>query len=193
MSIKENVDLVKDELSNEEKFLESFVKIERFYKKYKLIILSLITLLAVSSIAYFVKKNIDESNKIEANIAFNKLLSNPKDKEALDVLKNKNKNLYDIMIYIQAKKENKNAEISVPYLKQLASYEEALKNKNISALEKVSLESNFLLKEFALFHKALLLTNDGKYKEAKKVLSEIPKDSKANELANLLNHFLLTK
>ncbi len=193
MSIKENVDLVKDELSNEEKFLESFVKIERFYKKYKLIILSLITLLAVSSIAYFVKKNIDESNKIEANIAFNKLLSNPKDKEALDVLKNKNKNLYDIMIYIQAKKENKNAEISVPYLKQLASYEEALKNKNISALEKVSLESDFLLKEFALFHKALLLTNDGKYKEAKKVLSEIPKDSKANELANLLNHFLLTK
>ncbi len=33
MSLKENVDYVKDELNTEEKFLESFVKVERFYKK----------------------------------------------------------------------------------------------------------------------------------------------------------------
>lgn len=35
MSLKENVDFVKNELNSEEKFLESFVKIERFYKKIK--------------------------------------------------------------------------------------------------------------------------------------------------------------
>lgn len=33
MSLKENVEFVKKELDSEEKFLESFVKVERFYKK----------------------------------------------------------------------------------------------------------------------------------------------------------------
>ena len=35
MSIKENVDYVKSELSSEEKFLENFVKGERFLKNIK--------------------------------------------------------------------------------------------------------------------------------------------------------------
>ena len=38
MSIKENVDYVKEELNSQEKFLESFVKGERFYKKYRTLI-----------------------------------------------------------------------------------------------------------------------------------------------------------
>ncbi len=37
MSLKENMDFVKEELNSEEKFLEGFVKLERFFKKYKLI------------------------------------------------------------------------------------------------------------------------------------------------------------
>ena len=35
MSIKDDVNYIKNELSSEEKFLESFVKTERFFKKYK--------------------------------------------------------------------------------------------------------------------------------------------------------------
>lgn len=193
MSIKENVDFVKEELNNEEKFIESFVKAERFYKKYKIIILTLIVLTIAGLVFYGVKQNIDENNKIEANLAFNKLLSNPNDKEALEVLKNKNTNLYEIMLYIQARNEDKNIQINVPYLKELSLYSEAVKAQNIDKLNNISTQNDFLLKEFALFHKALILSNEGKYEEAKKVLASIPKTSKANELANLLNHFLLTK
>ena len=35
MSIKDDVNYLKNELNNEEKLLENFVKLERFFKKYK--------------------------------------------------------------------------------------------------------------------------------------------------------------
>ena len=53
MSIKDDVNYIKNELSSEEKFLESFVKTERFFKKYKKLIVVLI---------------IAERNKADTNI-----------------------------------------------------------------------------------------------------------------------------
>jgi len=193
MSLKENVDQVKKELDSEEKFLEGFVKVERFYKKYKTIILGLIVLVIVASIALVVKKNMDEKNKYEANIAFDKVLEDPNDKEALAKLKETNKNLYDIALFMQAKEKGEVSKVNVPFLKELVDYQEALKNKSVSELNSVSMENDFLLKEFAIFNKALLLANEGKYKEAKSALTLIPETSKANDLANLLNHYLATK
>ena len=60
-------------------------------------------------------------------------------------------------------------------------------------LTNLSMQNDFLLKEFAIFNKALLLSNEGKYDDAKATLKLIPQTSKAFELANLLNHYLLTK
>lgn len=193
MSIKENVDYVKTELSSEEKFLENFVKGERFFKKYKTLIFAFVTIVIVGIIGFFIKENIAQSNKFEANIAFNKVLENSNDTQALAVLKDKNSQLYDIAIFLQAKKEAKSAQINVPLLKELSKYQTALANKNISELDNLSMQNDFLLKEFAIFNKALLLTNEGKFNEAKTTLALIPQTSRAFELAKLLNHYLLTK
>lgn len=193
MSIKENVDYVKTELSSEEKFLENFVKGERFFKKYKTLIFAFIAITIVAIIAIFIKNNIDESNKLEANIAFNKVLENSNNSEALAVLKEKNPKLYDVALFLQAKKEAKSIDINVPLLKELSKYQAALSNKNISELDNLSMQNDFLLKEFAIFNKALFLTNEGKFDDAKKTLALIPQTSKAFELAKLLNHYLLTK
>jgi hypothetical protein len=193
MSIKENVDYVKTELSSEEKFLENFVRSERFFKKYKTLILSFIVIVIVGFIAVFIKTKIDESNKFEANLAFNKVLENNNDSKALADLKAKNKDLYEIALYLQAKKEAKTIETNVPLLKELSKYETALVNKSISELDNVSMQSDFLLKDFAIFNKALFLANEGKFAEAKTTLALIPQTSKAFELAKLLNHYLLTK
>ena len=193
MSIKENVDYVKTELSSEEKFLENFVKGERFFKKYKTLIFAFIAITIVAIIAIFIKNNIDESNKLEANIAFNKVLENSNNSEALAILKEKNPKLYDVALFLQAKKEAKSVDISVPLLKELSKYQAALNNKNISELDNLSMQNDFLLKEFAIFNKALFLTNEGKFDDAKKTLALIPQTSKAFELAKLLNHYLLTK
>ena len=193
MSIKENVDYVKTELSSEEKFLESFVKSERFFKKYKTLIFAFVIIIIVGIIGFFIKENLAQSNKLKANIAFNQVLENSNNAQALATLKDKNPQLYDIALYLQAKKEAKVAQISVPLLKELSKYQTALANKNISELDNLSMQNDFLLKEFAIFNKALLLTNEGKFNEAKTTLALIPQTSKAFELAKLLNHYLLTK
>ena len=74
MSLKENVDYIKEEISNEEKFFESFFKVEKFYKKYKFIIIALVVLV----LGYFITTNIlsyvKEQNAIAANKAYNTLL-----------------------------------------------------------------------------------------------------------------------
>ena len=193
MSMKENVNFVKEELNSEEKFLEGFVKVERFYKKFKPVILGVSALIIVLAVAFSVKSYMDGENKIKANLAFDKVVSNPNDKEALATLKETNKGLYEVALYINAKNENKSVDVNIKYLKELALYQKALQNKSVGELNDLSMQNDFLLKEFAIFNKALLLANEGKYSEAKTALKLIPQTSKAYELANLLNHYLLTK
>ena len=193
MSIKENVDYVKEELNSQEKFLESFVKGERFYKKYRTLIFASIAIIVIGAIGLVIKKNVDESNKLEANLAFNKVLQNSNDKEALELLKNKNEKLYEVALFLQGKNENKAVDINIPVLKELAEYQVALSNKNVDELSNLSMQGDFLLKEFAIFNKALILTKEGKFEEARTALQQITETSKASELANLLKHYLLTK
>ncbi len=56
MSLKDNVDYVKEELNSEEKFLESFVKVERFYNKNKIIIITVIVVLIALVIGFLYKQ-----------------------------------------------------------------------------------------------------------------------------------------
>ena len=192
MSIKENVDYVKNELSSEEKFLENFVKGERFFKKYRTLIFTFIAIAILVTIGMLVKQKIEESNKLEANIAFNKFLENADEKE-LFIIKDKNEKLYEIALFLKAKRENKTSEVNIPMLKELSKFQQSTTNKNLEEFNTLSMQNDFLLKEFAIFNKALLLSNDGKYEEAKEALKQIPQTSKASEFANLLNHYLLTK
>lgn len=193
MSLKENVDYVKEELNSEEKFLESFVKIERFYKKFKMpIILFLIVIIAIV-IGLYVTKTIQDSNKLEANIAFNKLMENPKDTEAANTLKDKSAQLYELALYAQGLENQEYKDTSLKYFKEIVAYQKALDNSNIEKLNEVSMEKDFLLKEFAIFNKALLQAEEGKYEDAKATLKLIPADSQVNNLVTALKHYLVTK
>ena len=193
MSMKENVNFVKDELNSEEKFIEGFVKVERFYKRYKALIFGLLAILIVATIAILVNNYNSDQNKVKANIAFNKLIANPSDKEALVELEKTNKQLYNIALYLKSKKENKDENVNITFFKELITYQKALEKKNVKELNNLSMQNDFLLKEFSLFNKALILTQEGKYKEAQASLSLIQKDSKVYVLANLLKHHLITK
>ncbi|MFW0702572.1 tetratricopeptide repeat protein [Aliarcobacter butzleri] len=192
MSLKEDVGYIKNELSSEEKFIENFVKGERFFKKYKTLIIAVVVILIIGLIGFTVKKSIDNSNKHDANIALSQFLENG-DEKALETLKNKNEKLYEVALFLQAKKDNKISSIELPLLKELVKFQTATASNNIEELNSLSMQNDFLLKEFALFNKALILVNEGKYEEAKKELSQISQTSKAYELATLLNHYLLTK
>lgn len=192
MSLKEDVGYIKNELSSEEKFIENFVKGERFFKKYKTLIIAVVVILIIGLIGFTIKKSMDNSNKHDANIALSQFLENG-DEKALETLKNKNEKLYEVALFLQAKKDNKIPSIELPFLKELVKFQTATASNNIEELNSLSMQNDFLLKEFALFNKALILVNEGKYEEAKKELSQISQTSKAYELATLLNHYLLTK
>lgn len=192
MSLKDNMDFVKEELNSEEKFLESFVKVERFFKKYKLLILSAVVIVVLGIITLSVTSYLKEQNKIEANIVFQKVLKDPNDTKALESLKGLNTKLYDIALFNQ-KNAQKDSSINTEFFKELLAYEKAINEQNIEKLNSVSMEKNFLLKEFAIFNKALILAKDGKYQEAKDALKLIPETSQVKDLVTLLNHYLITK
>lgn len=193
MSLKDNVDFVKKELDSEEKFLESFVKVERFYKKNKKFLIAVISLLIVAFIGYTIKSYIDIKNKVESNMAFTQFLNDNNDAEALATLKDTNIRLYNVALYLKSKNETITEPITDKYLGTLVEYKKAIEENNIDQLNTLSMQKDFLLKEFALFNKALILTQDGKYEEAKKTLQLIQKDSQVSDLVALLNHYLLTK
>ena len=192
MSIKDDVNYIKNELSSEEKFLESFVKTERFFKKYKKLIFVLIISAIVGSVVFLVKTKLDEKNLYEANIALSNFLENG-NQNSLDELKEKNRDLYEIALYLDAKNEFKNADINLKYLKELLDFQVALLNSNQSDLDAVSKKADFLLKDYAIFNQALILVNNQKYAEAREILGKISQDSRAFELATLLKHYLVTK
>ena len=192
MSIKDDVNYIKNELSSEEKFLESFVKTERFFKKYKKFIFGLIILAIVGSVVFLVKTKLDEKNLYEANIALSNFLENG-NQNSLNQLKEKNRDLYEIALYLDAKNEFKNADINLKYLKELLDFQVALLNSNQSELDLVSKKADFLLKDYAIFNQALILVNNQKYAEAREILGKISQDSRAFELATLLKHYLVTK
>ena len=193
MSSKENVEFVKEELNSEEKFLEGFVKIERFYKKNKVIVIGVVAVvvLAIGGITYTNYAN--TANKKESNIAFNKFLKDNNDKASLETLQNTNIQLFEVAKYLKAKNENKDVEVNITFLKDLAQYTKALKSENIEELSSLSQQNDFLLKEFALFNKALILANNAEYVDARETLKLISKTSRVKDLVVLLNHYLLTK
>lgn len=193
MSLKENVDYVKEELNSEEKFLEGFVRVERFYKKYKIIIILALIVIIGLVIGLYATKTIQASNKLDANIAFNKLMENPDDAEAKNTLKDKSQQLYEVALYAQSLEKGQFNETELRYFKQLVAYQKALEEQNIDKLNEVSMEKDFLLKEFAIFNKALIQAKEGKYEDAKATLNLIPADSQVNNLVTALKHYLVTK
>jgi Icc-related predicted phosphoesterase len=194
MSTKDNIEFIKDELNTQEKFLESFVKIERLYKKYKTFIVGGGIVVVVAIVFNITNNYIKSQNKIQANNAFNKILQNPDDAKSLDILKDKNKKLYQLALFLQAKQSGKIIDIkAIPYLDKISIYQKALQNGDLKVLSSLSMDSEFLLKQNAIFQKALIEVVNKKYNDAKETLKLLDANSKVNQYAVLLKHFLATR
>lgn len=193
MSLKENVGFIKDEISTEEKFFEGFFKLEKVWARYKIAIISVGAVILLSFIGLNVNEYLETKTKIEANQAFNTLLKNPKDTNAINTLKNTNPVLLEAITYISNQQDGKQTKTNVQFLKELSEYNIATTKNNLDEINKLTLNSQFLLKEYAMFQKALIQTSNNNFKDAKETLKLIPDNSPVNQLANMLQHYLLTK
>ncbi len=195
MSLKENIDMVKEEFSQEEKFFASAVQTERFVKKYKLQLISVLVAIVVVVIANALYQASVEQSIERSNKAYLTLLSNSDDAEAAEVLKENNPALYDAWQFKVAREKADQAGLkaltasSSDVIADLASYELAALNKDKTALNNYSLEQGAIMKDLAILNEAVLLMQEQKIEEAKKRLSLIDEASPLKKLAMLLQHY----
>ncbi len=194
LSLKDNVNAIKEELSAEEQFLESVIKAEGFWKKYKNIIITLISLVVIAIVANLVMESIKENKLLEANEAYVKVLKDPSDSTALAKLKDSNPALYELFVFQNSIKTDNieklnsiSGDIKDPVLKDLISYQKAsLEQKG---LDSYSIKSSSILKNLALLESGFLLLEEGKIEEAKSSLMSIPQNSQLKSVADALIHY----
>lgn len=189
MSLKDNLDYVKTELTAQEKFIENFVRAEKVFKKYKTLIIGTLIGIFVLIVGVITLDYLEEQNKISANIAFNQFLSNPSDEVALAVLKSKSKTLYEIAMYI--KDSNHIPQVGV--FKEIAIFQNAIKNNDQNAINSIISNGNFLLQEYAIVYKALQEAKIDDFESAKQTLKMLPQNSLGQDLIQLLEHYISTK
>ena len=189
MSLKDDVEYIKKEISAEESFMENFFKVERLFKKYKKTLIAIVVVIFISIIGYYISSYLAQKNTLQANIAFNTLLKNPNDTEAMAILKAKNTKLYEIFQY----KLDTSKTTKVEFFSELVEYQNAIKENNINALTSVTQQQKFLLQDFALLNKAIIQAKQSQYNDAKETLKLINEKSEVLPVAKMLEHFLLTK
>jgi len=195
LSLKNDLDMVKEELSSEEKFFEKAVITEKFVKKYKNLMIAsviLVVILISANIAYDINK---QNTKDAANVALLELMNDATNVAALTRLESLSPALRDAWVYSQAVmsrdvtaleslKSSKDLIIS-----DLASYELAVESKDKLTLDSYALKQNSIYKDLAHIQSAVLLIESGNTTEAHEKLSQISIDSSLAQVAAALMHY----
>ncbi len=183
MSLKENIEFIKEDISTEEKFFENFFKLEKVWAKYKVGIIGVVSLTAIAFVGIKATNYLALQDTIKANNAFNILMQNPADAQAKEILASTNPKLLDII-------QNRS---QLEFLKEITQFNIAVDKNDIEAVNKTILNNKFLLKDYAIFQKALIQTINNKFTDAKETLKIIPQNSSVSQLSSRLSHYLLTK
>lgn len=189
MSIKDNVNFVKTELSGDEKVLESAFRLESLYRKHKVKLWGV----AAAIVLYFgiqlVMTAMHETKLTEANKAFLTLQNKSDDTNALKILKENNFALFELYSYAQAaEKQDVNALESLS-----ASSNEVIADASkytAAILNKKPVDSK-LYKEMALFIDAYLAIGAGNIKMAKDKLELIDERSSLSVISGFLKHSII--
>jgi len=195
VSLKENIDMVKEELNQEEKLFESAVKTERFVKKYKMPLISTLIAVVVVLIGNSVYQASVDSAIAASNEAYISLQKNADDTEAAKVLEKNNAALYDgwrLQVALKAHDQETLKSLtssSSAVVADLAKYELAALNKDQAALNEYALKQDAVFKDLAILNEAVLLMQEGKTEEAKTRLSQIDDKSSLQKMVKLLQHY----
>ena len=183
MAIKEDLTQIKQEIGAQEQFLESMIKGERFFRKYKKFMIIAI-IVAVIAIIGFYYNNIINDNRIEdANLAYSKLILNPNDANALSILKEKEPNLYALFLLQQKLDKNETDGISeLTNLKVNPIVKDIILSQNGNANTQILSEYSTLLIGFELLKQNII-------KEADAEFDKISLDSQLQTLVKNLKHY----
>jgi hypothetical protein len=195
LSLKTDIEMVREELTSEEKFFEKAVVTERFVKKYKNLMIGgvvAVVLFVSGNIAYSVNKRntIDSANA--TLIQLQKDASNPATIAKLESL---SPALSDVWTYSQALatkdmtalEKLKNSKTTL--VGDLAFYEVVQNSNNLEALSAYEAKENAIYADLARMQSAILLMNENKIDEAHNKLSMINLNSPLAQTASALMHY----
>jgi len=188
MSLKNNINAVKKELSGDEKLFEQAFHLERFYKKNRKLIITTLVLLIGAFIGYKAYSYLENKKLESANSALIILAKDPNNKQALEELKNNNPKLYNLYRYSSAANSGSKEALSV--IKTDDSFLQDVISYHIGVLNKTPKDSIYY-KNLVLIEKAYNLIKMGKKQEAKNILITIPKTSVLATVAKLLEHYTI--
>jgi predicted negative regulator of RcsB-dependent stress response len=178
---------IKEQLKEDEKLLVKVFQLEKFVKKYKYHLIALVVLIVSLIVGKSIYNYTHTQMLIKTNKAFEKLMQNPNDKAALNILK-ENKPLYNLYLLTQNKKVND------PKLAAISAYKEALEKGDIKSLKNYLLNPNYdILKDSVRFNLMRLYLQKGDRKNALNLYKEISKDSDYYKLATFLIHYGIVK
>jgi hypothetical protein len=189
VSIKDDVNYVKKELSGDEKVLESAFKLETLYKKHKFKIWGVAVALVIFFGGKAMQESMHEAQLATANEAFLTLQKKPTDTVAFKALEENNPALLELFFYSQAVK-NQDAKT----LKTLSSSKNAViadaSKYTAGVLAKKPVDST-LYKDMALFEEAYLAIDAGDKKTAKAKLELIDERSPLAVITGFLKHSII--
>ena len=186
MSLKDDVKFVKEELSSDEKILESAFRLEKFYRKHRFKIYALLALIVLGWGGKVAYDGYQDHKKTVANQALLVLEKNPSDRKALEELKNNNPRLYQLYLYSTAVDQGKpellkeTAASGDARLTDLSRYHEAV-------LAAKAGDSRYY-QDLSRIEKAYLALKAGKKEEARTLLALIGENSPVAGVARLLRH-----
>lgn len=193
MSLKEDFRQAKEELSNDEKMLESAFKIEAFVKKNKKILLGLLALGVICFGGYQLKTYLDERRALKITKIFSEIQQNGQSEELMQKLKKEGGELYEFMQLSRAIEEG-NQELleqmqhaSNPFVSKYAYYELA------SLTQTFDLQKDYgAFKDLVLLQEGYLMISKKDFQRASKFLNEVALTSEFKDWALRIGHYGIT-
>ncbi len=189
MSIKDEIQHVKEELSGDEKILESAFKLERIYRKNKILIWGVV-LVGVLGLGGNAAWNAYTASKLHtANDAFLLLQNDPTNTQAAATLQANNPKLYTLYALSQALTKHKADALATfasskdPLVHDIAAYHAGVLKGHVT-------DAHYY-HDLALIEETYLDLKSGKIEAAKSRLSLISETSPVAQIARLLKHATL--
>lgn len=187
--------MVKDELNQEEKFFESAVKVERFYKKYKMVLIGGV----VAVVAVIAGVSIYDANEQErilaANSAFNILTQDANNSSAAAQLQQLSPELFDVWNLSQAVANSDETRLKALVaskttgVSDMARYELAALSRDTASLSAYAYKQDAIYKDLALVETSVLLMQADDISGAHEKLTLIDNTSPMYKVSRLLMHY----
>lgn len=189
MGLKENIQVVKKEISTEEQFLEGMIKSERFFKRNKKYIFSAVALIVLGVSGYTIDTLMTEQRLKASNEAYTMLLKDANNTSAQETLKQKNPKLYMMFLFETALLKG-----DVEALKEVALSKENPIVADVAVYQLSQLDLNSTLKGelmsgMVLLQEGYALLKEKKVDEARLKFAQINANSPLKQIAKNLEHY----